>query len=81
MKRLVEVPDTVNLVVADSWDPADGTHVLRLTSWYTGETRWLYGWDGHAETALSWIDDCAEVCGYWVQVERSRYGTRTPWDE
>ena len=44
-----EVGDTIELRVADSWDPLDGTHVLRLTSWYTGETTWLYDWRGDFE--------------------------------
>jgi hypothetical protein len=81
MHRLGEVPDTVELLVAESWNPADGTLVLRLRSWYTGETRWLYGWDGEVDSALPWIEEVADLCGGWVEDERSHYGNRTPWDE
>ena len=79
-ERVAEVADTLNLVVAESWDPADGTQTLRITPWYTGETRWLPEWDGAAETALSWIEQTAEDFGDWVIDERERYGNRTPWD-
>src|SRR5207253_5358402 len=61
--RLPEMPDTIELKVADSWDPQDGSRLLRLTSWYTGETTWLYDWTGDFETAASWIDDAADNFG------------------
>ncbi len=81
LSRRSEVPDTVELKVADSWDPPDGTQVLRMTSWYTGETRWLHAWDGACESALAWVEGAAEDFGGWVLDEREHYGTRTPWDE
>jgi hypothetical protein len=81
MSRLSEVPDTVEFRVAETWDPADGTKTLRLTSWYTGETRWLYGWDGRYESAAQWIEQVVEDFGDWVLTERELYGSAPPWDE
>ena len=80
MTRLNEVPDTIEFRVADTWDPPDGTKTLRLTSWYTGETRWLYGWDGHYDNAAEWIDWVALDFGVWVVDEHEHYGTKLPWD-
>jgi hypothetical protein len=77
--RLDEVPDTIEVMVADSWAPADGTQVLRVRSWYTGEVRWLWEWDGHTEEALSWVREVADLCGAWVLDERGLGGS-TPWD-
>jgi hypothetical protein len=77
----VEVPDTVELVIARSWDPPDGTLILRFRSWYTGTTNWMPDWDGRAESAEDWIDSVAELCGGWVTFERDRYRERTPWEE
>jgi hypothetical protein len=79
LAHLGEVPDTVELVIAETWDPPDGTKVLRFTSWYTGETRWRPDWDGRVETALPFMEEVADVCGGWVKTERDRYGG-TPWD-
>ena len=68
-------------MVADSWDPADGSRVLRLTSWYTGETRWLYDWPGDYESAEEWIEDCADMSGDWIHDERALGGDPTPWEQ
>jgi hypothetical protein len=80
MAREAEVGNTIELTVAEEWQPRDGTRILRLTSWYTGETRWLPDWDGRFESAVSWIRDVADLCGGWVQSERADGGS-TPWDE
>jgi len=80
-ERLPEVPDTVELVVADDWTepPASGLRVLRLRSWYTGSTYWLWDWDGARDLAARWIEDVAELQASNVTVARQRYG-ETPWD-
>ena len=81
LSRLGEVPDTIEFRVAETWDPPDGTKVLRLTSWYTGETRWLPGWDGRDESAEEWIECIVGDFGDWVLTERALHGTAPPWDE
>jgi hypothetical protein len=75
-----EVPDTIELMVASEWDPEDGTHRLRLRSWFTGETRWLHEWDGEPESAHVWIAEVADLCGAWVRDERA-IGGFLAWDE
>src|SRR5437868_5347173 len=40
MARLPEMGDTLELMVRAD----DDGQALRLTSWYTGSTYWLYGW-------------------------------------
>jgi hypothetical protein len=74
MRRLAEVPDTVELLVRTDED----AQVLRLTSWYTGSTYWLYEWDGEETRAVEWILDVADLQAGNVQTERL-YGP-TAWD-
>jgi len=78
--RLTEVPDTVELRVADDWHEPPGAdrRVLRLTSWYTGSTYWLREWDGARDDAMAWVEDVADLQAHNVHFDR-RYGT-TPWD-
>lgn len=80
-ERLSEVADTVEVVVAPDWNaPADsGLQVLRLRSWYTGSTYWLYDWDGSAGEAEAWIDSVADLQAGNVSLDRE-YGP-TPWDD
>jgi len=81
IRRLPDVPDTIELKAAASWDPPDGSRVLRLRSWYTGETTWLYDWAGDFETAAEWIDGAADIFGDWIEDERAIGGGPTPWEE
>ncbi len=80
-RRLPEVPDTVDLVVAPDWSEpeASGLLTLRLRSWYTGSTYWMPGWDGTPEDAERWIDGVAELEAGNVDDERE-YGP-TEWDD
>ena len=80
-ERLPEVPDTVELLVAEDWTEPAGTGLLtlRLTSWYTGSTYWLPGWDGSSEAAVAWIEDIADLQAGNVRFDRDRHG-HTPWD-
>jgi hypothetical protein len=52
-----------------------------LTSWYTGETTWLWQWTGDAEMAEAWIDDAADNMGAWIHDERAIGGSPTPWED
>jgi hypothetical protein len=80
LERLAEVEDTVEIVVANDWeDPDPGSMRLRLTSWYTGSTYWLPGWDGDPGAAVAWIRDVAQLQAANVRTERFRYGS-TQWD-
>ena len=74
MAKLAEVGDTLQLLVR----PDDEGQVLRLTSWYTGSTYWLYEWDGEEASALAWITDVADLQAGNVQDDR-RHGP-TFWD-
>ena len=56
-----------------------GEQRLRLTSSFTGSTRWLDEWDGTEEGAASFVDDAAEMEGGWVHDERRLNGP-TEWD-
>jgi hypothetical protein len=76
MERLPEVGDTVEIRVRDDGDQ----RVLRLTSWYTGSTYWMYDWDGETSSAVAWIEEVADLQAGNVKTERGRYGP-TPWDE
>lgn len=80
--RQPEVPDTVELLVAPDFDrpPKSGLPTLRLTSWYTGSTYWLWHWDGCRESAERWIDEVADHQAANVESERSHLGP-TPWDD
>ena len=75
-RRIVEVPDTVELKFRDD----NGERTLRLTSWYTGSTYWMYEWDGTLTTAMHWIEEVAELQAEIAKTERGIYG-RTPWDD
>jgi hypothetical protein len=80
VERLAEVEDTVEIVVAKEWgDPDAESMRLRLTSWYTGSTYWLPGWDGDHGAAVAWIRDIAQLQAGNVRTQRFRYGS-TPWD-
>jgi hypothetical protein len=75
-RRLPEVGDTVDLLVRNDDDEC----ILRLTSWYTGSTYWMYDWEGDPDSALAWIADMAELQADNTKGDRGRYGP-TPWDE
>jgi hypothetical protein len=80
VERLAEVQDTVELVVANEWEESDPQSMrLRLTSWYTGSTYWLPGWDRDHSAAVAWIRDIAQLQAGNVRTQRFRYGN-TPWD-
>jgi hypothetical protein len=82
LDRMAEVPDTVDLVVAEDWTEPEGSGlmVLRFRSWYTGSTYWLREWDGTYDSASYWIIDVADLQAGNVMFERDRYGP-TPWDD
>lgn len=69
--------ETIELKVAP--DDTPGRRRLRLTSFYTGSTYWLYEWDGSEEAALGFMGSSAELQGGNVKEDR-RHGP-TPWDE
>jgi hypothetical protein len=82
-ERVEEARNTVELLVADEWDP-DGPEVehtkrLRLTSWFTGSTYWLYEWAGDEATARRWIVHTADLQARNVMTERQLHGP-TEWD-
>jgi hypothetical protein len=79
-ERLQEAPGTVELLVADEWDPEDDqAKRLRIRSWFTGSSYWLYEWDGDEAAALRWVLQTADLQGDNVIVERQMYGP-TEWD-
>jgi hypothetical protein len=57
-----------------------GGQCLRITSTFTGSTKWLHHWTGSRDEALTFADETAAEEGYWVQDER-RYNGPTEWDE
>jgi hypothetical protein len=71
--------NTVELKVAPDFDEP-GRRRLRMTSFYTGSTYWLYGWDGSRKSAMRFMDEMAQTQGDWVKDERQRFGP-TEWDE
>jgi hypothetical protein len=79
MSRLAEVPDTLELLAAPSWDPPDGSMILRLRSWYTGHTYWLHDWNGDHGAAEEWIREVAEENAFSVNFQRR--DEPTIWDE
>jgi len=80
-ERTPEVPDTIELVVADEWAEASiGMRRLRLTSSFTGNSYYLPDWDGGWYEAKAWIEDVAEMQAGGVDDYRGRYGP-TPWDD
>lgn len=77
--RIPEVPDTMELLIADEW-PSPSMVTLRLRSWFTGSTYWLHGWDGDWYDAKGWIEAIADLQAGNVDSSRGRYGP-TPWDD
>jgi hypothetical protein len=75
--RVEDAIETVELKVAPDEEP--GRRRLRLTSFYTRATYWLYGWDGSIDAANAFIDEAAQLQGANVKNDR-RHGP-TPWDE
>jgi hypothetical protein len=78
LHRFDEALETVELKIAPD-DQTPGRWRLRLRSFYTGTTYWLYDWDRSTSAAEAWIDDVAELQGANVNEDR-RHGP-TPWDE
>jgi hypothetical protein len=74
---LQEAIDTVKLKVAPDEEP--GLLRLRLTSFFTGSTYWHYGWDGSEETALSFMEEAAQLQAWNVDGDRE-HGP-VPWDD
>jgi hypothetical protein len=77
LHRFDEALETVELRVAP--DETPGRWRLRLRSFYTGTTYWLYDWDRSTPAAEAWVDGVAELQGANVNEER-RYGP-SDWDE
>lgn len=75
--RLEEAIATVDLRVAP--DEQDGECRLRITSTFTGCTRWLYEWEGDRAGAIAFIDRTASDEAGWVDDERRLSGP-TAWD-
>jgi len=76
--RLSEAIATVDLRVGPG--DQEGDSRLRVTSGYTGSTRWLDEWTGDAANAIAFIEEVAAEEARWVHDERRMYGP-TPWDE
>jgi hypothetical protein len=60
-------------------DDEPGTKRLRITSRFSGSTRWLSEWHGDAQAALVFAEAVADDEAEWVHVERRDYGP-TEWD-
>ncbi len=52
---------------------------LRITSRFTGTTRWLHEWLGDEGSAMSFMDEVAELEARWVHDERRLHGP-SEWD-
>ena len=79
--RIPEVPDTMELLVAEEWPSSSGAlRRLRLTSWFTCDTYYLPDWDGDEYDAKRWLEQVAELQAGNVDSYRGRYGP-TPWDD
>jgi hypothetical protein len=79
--KIPEVSGTMELVIADEWTaPGATTRRLRMTSWFTGSTYYLPGWNGDWYEAKRWIEDVAEMQAGNVDSYRGRNGP-TPWDD
>ena len=75
--RYDEAMATVDIRVAPDEEP--GERRLRVTSGFTGSTRWLYEWDGDEQEAIAFVEDVAGDEAGWVHDERRLYGP-TEWD-
>lgn len=75
--RFAEALETVEVRVAPDDEP--GTRLLRITSTFTGSTRWLYSWRGDPEEALAFADEAARDEAAWVHDDRRLHGP-TEWD-
>lgn len=75
--RLPDAIATVDLRVAP--DDHEGQRRLRITSSFTGSTRWLYEWDGDPGRAAEFVDEVASDEAQWVHDERHLNGP-TEWD-
>jgi hypothetical protein len=59
--------------------PDDEGRRLRISSQFSGNTRWLYQWDGQEASAVDFVEEVAEYDAGWVRDERWTYGA-TEWD-
>ena len=75
--RFAEAMTTVVVRIAP--DDTPETHRLRITSTFTGCTRWLYDWRGDRDEALDFADEAAVYEAYWVSDDRRLHGP-TEWD-
>lgn len=75
--RYDEAMATVDIRVAPDEEP--GEQRLRVTSTFTGSTRWLYEWDGDEQEAIAFVEDVAGDEAGWVHDERRLNGP-TEWD-
>ena len=77
LSRYDEAMATVDIRVAPDEEP--GEQRLRVTSTFTGSTRWLPEWEGDDQRAIAFVEDVAELEAGWVHDERRLYGP-TEWD-
>jgi hypothetical protein len=70
--RVAEAMETVDIRMGPGDRP--GARCLRITSTFTGSTRWLYEWQGEQGQALGFADDVAVEEGHWVHDERRHHG-------
>ena len=73
--RRDDARDSLELTVTTNAEPP----IIQATSHFTGETTWLYDWDGSTEAVIEFVEDLAVQHGDWVHFERSRRGP-TEWD-
>jgi hypothetical protein len=75
--RYDEAVATVDIRVAPDDEP--GEQRLRVTSTFTGSTRWLYEWDGDEQEAIAFVEEVAGDEAGRVHDERRLNGP-TEWD-
>ena len=73
-----DLTDWVDLRVAPDDEP--GAQRLRITSSFTGGTRWLYDWRGDEEAARGFLREVARADAHDLEVDRQDAGLAS-WQE
>ena len=75
-ERTRDVRESLSLTV-----PVEASQdVIRSTSNFTGETRWVYDWDKSADMAQIFVEEEAHSHAEWAHTDRVWNGP-TEWDE